>query len=245
MLLVFTLIITPCSLFNTAVAQTADNEPLKIEVSTDKSSYTAYGIAEITVKVTNVSDEIINNISAEAVFEELAPVSKNNETFKEIDSLESGESFSFAYKATVNASKIKLNFFEKIILWFVRLFNGGYNATENNFDNSRELIENNYSIKFGNYFAENHVKIWYESLKVEMTDEEFEEALETCEEVEDKLSETQLSDEYKNSTTENKKIKIENILNEYKKQGIIKEITYNDSNCLFSFEYSNGLLVLW
>lgn len=242
MLLVFTMIIAPCSLFNTALAQTADSEPLKIEVSTDKSNYSAYGIAEITVKVTNTSDETVNNISAEAVFEQLAPVGKNNETFKEVESLESGESFTFSYKATLNANKVKINFFEKIILWFVRLFNGGYNATENNFDNGRELIENNYSIKFGNYSADSYANVWYEALEIEMTDEEYEEAIETCEEIEYELSETQLSNEYKNLSTEGKKTKIETILNEYREQGIIEEITYNESSCMFSFEYSNGLL---
>lgn len=163
------MIITACPMLVSVSANSEENnsEPLKIEVTTDKSSYTAYGIAEITVKVTNTSDETVNNISAEAVFEQLAPVGKNNETFKEVESLQSGESFSFSYKATVNASKVKINFFEKIILWFVRLFNGGYTATSHNIEADTENIT---EIKFGKYTAENVVKVGYE-LQI-FTDEE-------------------------------------------------------------------------
>lgn len=143
-------------------SNTTNDTPLSIEVTTDKSSYSTYGIAQITVNVTNTSNETVNNISAEAVFDDLAPVGKNSETFKEIESLKSGESFSFSYKATLNANKVKINFFEKIILWFVRLFNGGYNATENNFDNSKDYISITDVIDFSKYSANNEIKVWYE-----------------------------------------------------------------------------------
>ncbi len=102
MLLVCTMVIAPFSLLGGVSALTTDNEPLKIEVTTDKSSYSAFGIAEINVKVTNTSDDTVENISAEAVFEQLAPVDKSSEIYKKVDSLKSGESFEFTYKATVN-----------------------------------------------------------------------------------------------------------------------------------------------
>lgn len=161
LILAMVILIPNIALLSTAFAQTTDSEPLKIEVTTDKSSYTAYGIAEITVKVTNTSDEAVNNISAEAVFEQLAPVGKNNETFKEIESLQSGESFTFSYKATLNPNKVNINFFEKIILWFVRLFNGGYTATSHNIEADTENIT---EIKFGKYTAENVVKVGYKKI---------------------------------------------------------------------------------
>lgn len=171
MLLVCAMITTQCSLFNTVFAQTEEDEPLKIEVSTDKSSYSSFGIANITVTVTNTSDEIINNISAEAVFEQLAPInSKTSETYKEIESLQSGESFTFSYKATLNANKVNINFFEKIILWFVRLFNGGYNATSHNIEAVTEDIT---EIKFGKYTVQNVVSVDYEKTYDKIPDADF------------------------------------------------------------------------
>ncbi len=174
MLLVCTMVIAPFSLLGgVSAASTADNEPLKIEVTTDKSSYSAFGIAKITVTVTNTSDEAIENISAEAIFEQLAPVDKSSETYKEVYSLESGESFEFTYKATVNSSNVNLNFFEKIILWFVRLFNGGFNATENNFDDGRESIEKSYTVKYGSYETTNHITIWFLENDNKISDQDF------------------------------------------------------------------------
>lgn len=157
------MLIPNIAIFSNAVeAEQAEvSEPLLIEVTTDKSSYTAYGIARITVKVTNTSDEAINNISAEAVFEQLAPVGKNNETFKEVESLQPDESFEFSYKATVNSSKVNINFFEIILLWFTRLFNGGYTATSHDIEAD---IENITEIKFGKYTVQNVVRVGHDEI---------------------------------------------------------------------------------
>lgn len=174
--LAMVILIPNIAIFSNAVdAEQAEvSEPLLIEVTTDKSSYTAYGIAGITVKVTNTSDEVINNISAEAVFEQLAPVGKNNETFKDVETLQPNESFEFSYKATVNSSKVKINFFAKIFLWFTRLFNGGYTATSHDIEAD---IENVTEINFGKYTVQNVVRVSYE--KKTITDEQFESADET------------------------------------------------------------------
>ena len=234
MLLVITVVIAPCSLLDNVFAQTGNSVPLTVEVSTDKSSYTAYGIAEITVNITNISDETVNNISAEAVFDDLAPVGKNSETFKEIESLKSGESFSFSYKATVNASNVKLNFFEKIILWFVRLFNGGYSATGNNFDDNREYISKTDVIDFGNISANNEIKVWYE--KNNLTQPNYNDiafvdiSLDYIE-----------SDEFKSLNIEEKREKVNNTLNDLAEQGYINKesIFYNESGKYFYFENSS------
>ncbi len=147
---------------NEAQANTTTSEasPISIELSTDKSSYSTTGIAKITAKVTNTSGKDIKNVSAEAVFTDLAPV-KNGQTTAEAETLKDGESLEFTYSATINKNAKKLNIFEKIILWFVRIFNGGYSAKDNGFDNGREYVESYNDIKFGKHNAVNGVKVWF------------------------------------------------------------------------------------
>ncbi|MBR5497033.1 MAG: leucine-rich repeat protein [Clostridia bacterium] len=164
MLLVCAMVIVPCSVFGNVSAQTDDTEPLTVEVTTDKSSYNTYDIAKITVKVTNASDETVNSIVAQAGFDTLAPAGRDSVTYKEVENLQPGESFSFSYKATLNAKKFGLmNFFEKIILWFVRLFNGGYTATEHNLPENLQYISQTTDIRFGGkYPAQNVVVVGYD-----------------------------------------------------------------------------------
>ena len=161
---VFCLLFAVLMLFTLSVTAFAGNETndgnIKIEVATNKGSYGATGVAEITATITNVSGEDINNVTAQAVFNDLAPAGKRtSETSKSVDILKSGESFSFTYKATLNKDQHKLNIFQKIILWFVRLFNGGYNANNNNIDVVTECIT---EIEFGKFTAENVVQVGYE-----------------------------------------------------------------------------------
>lgn len=147
-----------------AQANTTSSEtsPFSIELSTDKSSYSATGIAKITAKVTNTSGKDIKNVSAEAVFGELAPCKKkSSQTTAEAETLKDGESLEFTYSATINKNAKKLNIFEKIILFFVRLFNGGYSAKDNGFDDGREFVESSNDMKFGKRWARNTVKVWF------------------------------------------------------------------------------------
>ena len=161
---VFYIFIATLMLFTLSVTAFAGNETndgnIKIQVATDKGSYGATGVAEITATIINVSGEDINNVTAQAVFDDLAPAGKRkSETSKSVDVLKSGESFSFTYKATLNKDEHKLNFFQKIILWFVRLFNGGYNANNDNIDVVAECVT---EIEFGKFTVENVVQVGYE-----------------------------------------------------------------------------------
>ena len=161
---------------NTSTNQTetnadTQNSSLKIEISKDKAEYKVLDIAEITVTVTNTGNEDIKNVSAEAVFNDLSPVSKNkSETKKEIETLKAGESISFTYKATLNQNEHKLNIFQKIFLWFIRFFNGGYTPFNNGFDNGRDVIEKADAIFFGKFESINVVKVWYENNDSENND---------------------------------------------------------------------------
>lgn len=138
-----------------------EGNPLAIEVTTNKSEYSTLGIAKIDVTVTNTSSQDIQNVSAETVFKQLAPAGRNSETKKEVDTLKAGESISFSYKATINKEEYKLNIFEKIFLWLVRLFNGGFTAKDNGFDDGRDYIAKTDVLSFGKFSADNEIKVWY------------------------------------------------------------------------------------
>lgn len=164
---VFCLLFAVLMLFTLSITAFAGNETndgnIKIEVATDKAEYKATGVAEITATITNVSGEDIENVTAQAVFNDLAPAGKrSSETSKSVNVLKAGESFSFTYKATLNKSEHKLNIFEKIILFFIRFFNGGYTASNSSID---VVAENVTEIKFGKYSAENIVQVGYSENK--------------------------------------------------------------------------------
>ena len=162
-------------LFTLSITAFATNEAsdgnIKIQVTTDKGSYGATGVAEITATITNVSGEDLNNVTAQAVFDDLAPAGKRtSEISKNTDVLKAGESISFTYKATLNQDEHNLNIFQKIILWFVRLFNSGYNANNNNIDVAIECVT---EINFGKFKANNVVQVGYEESSIEVSDEDF------------------------------------------------------------------------
>lgn len=110
----------PAFAFDNATGETQANatsseaSPVSIEISTDKSSYSATGIAKITAKVTNTSGKDIKNVSAEAVFCELAPCKKNSsKTTAEAETLKDGESLEFTYSATINKNEKNSTYLKK------------------------------------------------------------------------------------------------------------------------------------
>lgn len=217
-----------------------EGNPFIIEVSTNKSEYSTLGVAKIDVTITNTSSEEIQNVSAEAVFKQLAPAGRKSETKKEVDTLKAGESISFSYKATINKEEYKLNFFQKVFLWIVRLFNGGFTAKNNEFDDGREYAENVTTIKFGKFNADNMVKVWYGKEKNNLTEKDFSD----MEVVDTSLSKNVFnSDNFKELTIEDKKIFIEKLLNDLSDKGyIIKEsISYFEDMSQFYFQYSCGI----
>ncbi len=238
---VFYIFIATLMLFTLSVTAFASNETnndgnIKIQVATDKGSYGATGVAEITATITNVSGEDINNVTAQAVFNDLAPVGKRtSETSKSVDVLKAGESFSFTYKATLNKDEHKLNIFQKIILWFVRLFNGGYNANNNSID---VIAENVTEIKFGKFTAENVVQVGAE-VENGLTDKELEDMSIVDEELNKKIFD---SHNYNNLSKREKKKYIEDILKELERKDLIKKdsIKYFDDLEQFYFEYNSG-----
>ncbi len=146
---------------------------LKIEVATDKDSYSATATAKVTVTVTNTSENAIENVSAEALFDGLTPVGKGSQTKAETKKLNAGESISFGYSAMVNKKHGGLNFFQKIIMFFKYLFSRKVSFGNTGFDDGREYAEKSANIKFGKIETKNTVKVWYEEKFQEISDEDF------------------------------------------------------------------------
>ncbi len=231
------LLLSVVLVFLMSVSVSAVNADLDIEVATDKASYSATDVATFTVTVTNTGKKDIENISAEAIFEDLSPAGKGkSETAKEINVLESGESFSFSYKATLNKDEHKLNFFQKIILWFVRLFNGGYNANDNGFNNGRKSLTETNSVDFGKFSAENVVKVWYGSVAYLNSED-----TSNMRKVSDSLK--QLTEEIRNKELPEKVKLVKKQLSVLEKDGLIQKgsIEYDEDSKVFRFYYSCGI----
>lgn len=173
-LLVCTMLTAPFSLFGTAFAKGENTEPIKVEVLTDKESYGTFGVAEITVKVTNISDEAIENVSAEVIFEELSPVGKDSQITSETEKLATGESMKFSYEVIISPKSSELNIFQKIILSIKRLFLRKIDASDNGFNNGRMYVENVNSINFGKHKVSNIVKVWYDTISLTIDQNDFE-----------------------------------------------------------------------
>lgn len=242
-ILVATMVLTTFSIGITASAESTTTEtgttadsPLEVVVTTNKSDYGKFDVAEITVTVTNTSDETVENISAEAVFNDLAPCKQDSsETFKEIEDLNPGESFSFSYKATLSLDNSDVGFFSKIILWFVRLFNDGYTIVNGN---SEADIENVTKIKFGKYLAKNFVKVIHtDSVS---SDEE----LKKMDYVLNAISDYTQTEEYKSLTQNEDKVQsMQMLLNDLEKEGLIIKgsIQYSKESNAFFYKHSNGI----
>ena len=216
-------------LFSISITAFATNETddgnIKIRISTNKSSYSATGVAEITATITNISNQDINNVSAQAIFDDLSPADKGkSETNKSVDVLKSGESFSFRYKATLNGDKHKLNIFEKIVLFFARLFNGGYIVSNNNLDVITECVT---EIKFGKFVAENTVQVGYEKKSDKISDDDFRAFQEIRESIDDLDTIKKVSD----------------VLEADKQKGNIVDYKVNEN--YITFETASGIRGIW
>ncbi len=244
MLLVCAMVIVPCSVFGSVSAQTDDTEPLTVEVTTDKNSYSLYDVSKINVKITNVSDETVNNITAQAIFDELTPVGNDSTTSIEGITLKANKSIEISYSAMINENKFNLNLFEKIALWFIRLFKSIFNnitiyekAYESAQFSAEYDFEKSFDIKFGKYIAKNIIKICYDNGLQE-------DDISKMTYVNDYINDIQSSSQYKETDDFQKKADLLiNSLNELGNQGLIykNSISYAEDLNQIIFKYISGV----
>lgn len=172
--LTMVMLLSVCSIGITVSAtdigtNTTEETPLKIEIETDTKNPSVYSVVGFTVKITNTGDEDLTNVTAQTVFDDLSPVNnRKSEITKEVETLKAGESFSYSYRATLNMSNPDLHFFNRFILWFVRLFSGGYTVENTNIDDGRIVVENITEFSFGGVTAENIVVLRYKRAEIEI-----------------------------------------------------------------------------
>lgn len=155
------------ALTSVLVTVAASNEcPLDIEITTNKEEYGTLGKAKFVVEVTNKSNATVENVSAEAVFDELDPFGFGSEISAEDSALEPGETLRFEFKATLDAETMELNFIQRILLKILRFFHGDIcGFPDEDFDDGRAMTSKIHKVTFGKYEVEQLVEVWYEGNK--------------------------------------------------------------------------------
>ena|GEM_PF-6481634 len=159
LLLIGTFLILP-ALVSLAVNDDTSSPPLKVEIATDKDSYSTFNTANFTVKITNISNRPISDISAEVALSNLVAVGKNSQIKKEISWLNPGGSLEFSYSAMLSANS-PLNFFQKIILMLIQLFKSVLKNPVSGVEDGRPFLEESKTVKFGEYETETTVELRY------------------------------------------------------------------------------------
>jgi len=156
----------------TSVASTTEKseDSLKVEITTNKEKYSTLGTAEFTVKITNTGSEIVNNISAEALFSDLLPVSKKSTTSIDGKSLAPNKSTEFSYKATLNTNNENLNWFQWLWLIIVRFFSGSVSTGANGFEDGRVFFDVEKAVAFGKIEVTNVVRVWVDGENISAND---------------------------------------------------------------------------
>ncbi|MBQ7546318.1 MAG: leucine-rich repeat protein [Clostridia bacterium] len=161
-LLVSTIAMPVSAVVENAVSSSNEDNPISIEITTDKSKYGTLGTANIAVKVTNIGTETLENISAEALFTNMIPVGKNSKITAETDKLNANESLTFHYQAMLNPASSQIqNFFQGILLLIKSLFAHKVKIVDNHFDDGRDSTQHTVSVKYGMYNAGNTIYVWY------------------------------------------------------------------------------------
>lgn len=153
------------ALTSVLVTVAASNEcPIDIEITTNKEEYGTLGKAKFVVEVTNKSNTTVENVSAEAVFDELDPFGFGSDISAEDSALEPGETLRFEFKATLDAETMELNFIQRVILKILRFFHGDICGFEDeDFDDGRAMTSKTHKVTFGKYEVEQLVEVWYEA----------------------------------------------------------------------------------
>lgn len=151
-----------------ATVAASDECPLDIEITTNKDEYGTLGKAKFVVEVTNKSNATVENVSAEAVFDELDPFGFGSEISAEDSALEPGETLRFEFKATLDAEVMELNFFQRVILKIKRFFHGDIcGFADEDFNDGRAMTSKVHTVTFGDYEVEQLVEVWYDSVDEE------------------------------------------------------------------------------
>lgn len=136
------------------------SSPLKITVSSNKERYSFIGIAKVNVTIENISQEPVEAIHADVIFDKLVPINKSSVVSIDNDKLNPGEKITFSYNAMLSSSCDALHPLQKLLLKFVSLFVSKSTASDPVFYLSAYL-DKAISLNFGGIESNEIVRVWY------------------------------------------------------------------------------------
>lgn len=107
-----------------ASTQSSGDSRLRVEIKSNKTKYTLLGKMEFTATITNISNETVENISAQALLGASLRPLKGSQFTATKTSLAPNESFSFKYYADLNGLKSLDNLLLPLF-WISSMFHGG------------------------------------------------------------------------------------------------------------------------
>ena len=139
-----------------------DNQaPLTASIYSEKPSYGVFDSVRINVSIKNISEKVVNNISAISSFRDIQPVGSNNTLFVEGRSIQPGETINYSYSGRIKSSK--LNLFQKIIMFFKNLFDRPKSVPNKNYDDGRATVSALTDFKIGGYGVQESLTVWFET----------------------------------------------------------------------------------
>lgn len=141
-----------------------------IEIRTDRTAYGVYESARVTVEVSPSNEYAVEDVFIGASIDGQLVAVKGGEFSKEIDMLTGGTVCRFDVALSSNASG--LNIFQKIIMFFKKLFGTGHSAVEipeYNFNDGRVKVSESIDISFSSITGTVTVNVWYKD-EIETTD---------------------------------------------------------------------------
>ena len=159
----------------TPLSTQAEEETIKInapiiEITSDKTTYGIYDSAHVTVSVSPHGEYPVEDINIGTSIDGQLVALKGGEFSKKIDILSESEVYEFEVALSSNASG--LNIFNKIIMFFRKLFGKGYNTVEipeNNFSDRRTKVSESLDLSFSSITGTVTVNLWYKN-EIESTD---------------------------------------------------------------------------
>lgn len=156
----------------------AEAKELKAEVVFDKEQYGLFDTVTATIKLTNVSDKVIQIKRLYVISQDCRP--QGHIQPQNLEFLYSGATDSFDCTFNLSSRASGLNFFAKILLFFRELFGGGLVLSTNqetSHSESFSVIQEEYYANFGKY-GKHAVTLLVGYDVFECSEEQIEEAIE-------------------------------------------------------------------
>lgn len=136
---------------------------ISTSIQTDKSSYGVMDTATVNVNVVNSSSIEIKDVSISVLSNDHMLVQNSGDTSVKVDKLAPGEGKALSFKMIMSSNSGKVNFIQKILLFFKKLFTKTTDFKNAEYNDGRSCKINVKEISFGGASTELTLKVWYSS----------------------------------------------------------------------------------